>query len=241
MDILAYYRNSDKKIIDYKSHIYCFSIVYIVKGLSKEAEAEQGGVAVSDQEFNRIVGQYADIVYRVALSYTGAPQDAEDVVQTTFMKLLTGNREFRDEEHIRRWLIRVTVNECNSLWSSFWRRNVEYSDVPATEPEFSIEERQDLYQAVMNLPAKCRIVVHLFYYEDYSSKEIAAILHMREATVRTRLVRARKLLRQQLKDAWEDEEKRKLSGKLRRGTFPWGIAWKGQGYEDGRKEDPEEE
>ena len=161
---------------------------------------------MSDQEFNRIVGQYADMVYRVALSYTKTPHDAEDVVQTTFMKLLIGRKKFQDEEHIRRWLIRVAVNECNSLWSSFWRKNVEYTEEPAVEPEFSIEEKQALYQAVMSLPPKCRIVVHLFYYEEYSSKEIAELLHMREATVRTRLVRARKLLRQQLKEAWEDEE-----------------------------------
>lgn len=161
---------------------------------------------MSDQEFNRIVGQYADMVYRIALSYTKAPHDAEDIVQTAFMKLLIRQKAFQDEEHIRRWLIRVTVNECNRLWSSFWRKNVEYTEEQAVEAEFSIEERQDLYQAVMKLPPKCRIVVHLFYYEEYSSKEIAELLHMREATVRTRLVRARKLLRQQLKEAWEDEE-----------------------------------
>lgn len=162
---------------------------------------------MSDEEFNRIVEQYADTVYRVALSYAKSPHDAEDVVQTTFMKLLTGHREFQNEEHIRRWLIRVAVNECNSLWSSFWRKNVDYNMEGLTaEPEFSVEEKQDLYQSVMKLPPKCRIVVHLFYYEEYSSKEIAELLHLREATVRTRLVRARKLLRQQLKEAWEDEE-----------------------------------
>lgn len=161
---------------------------------------------MSDQEFNRIVEQYADIVYRVALSYTKTPHDAEDVVQTTFMKLLTRSKEFQDEEHIRRWLIRVAVNECNSLWSSFWRKNVDFAEGLAAEPEFSLEEKQDLYQAVMSLPPKCRVVVHLFYYEEYSSREIAELLHMQEATVRTRLVRARKLLRQQLKEAWKDEE-----------------------------------
>ena len=161
---------------------------------------------MSDEEVNRIVRQYADTVYRVALSYAKSPHDAEDVLQNTFMKLLLHKNKFQDEEHIRKWLIRVTVNECNSLWSSFWRKNVDYMEEAAVEPEFSTDENQDLYEAVKNLPPKCRIVVHLFYYEEYSSKEIAEILHMREATVRTRLVRARKLLRQQLKEAWEDEE-----------------------------------
>lgn len=161
---------------------------------------------MSDEEFNRIVRQYADTVYRVALSYAKRTHDADDVVQNTFMKLLSGHVRFKDEEHLRRWLIRVAVNECNSLFSSFWRKNVDYVEEIAALPEFSIEERHDLYCAVRTLPQKCRIVVHLFYYEGYSSKEIAGLLHIREATVRTRLVRARKLLKQQLKEAWEDEE-----------------------------------
>lgn len=161
---------------------------------------------MSNQEYSRMVDRYANTVYRVALSIVNSPQDAEDVVQTTFLKLLIGKQEFQDEEHIRRWLIRVAVNECNSLFRSFWRSKVDHLEEWAAEPEFSIEERQDLYQAVRCLPAKCRIVIHLFYYEGYSSKEIAELLHIREATVRTRLVRARKLLRQRLKEAWEDEE-----------------------------------
>lgn len=161
---------------------------------------------MSNQEYSRMVDRYANTVYRVALSIVNSPQDAEDVVQTTFLKLLIGKQEFQDEEHIRRWLIRVAVNECNSLFRSFWRSKVDHLEEWAAEPEFSIEERQDLYQAVRYLPAKCRIVIHLFYYEGYSSKEIAELLHIREATVRTRLVRARKLLRQRLKEAWEDEE-----------------------------------
>ena len=162
------------------------------------------------EEFQRIVTEYADIVYRVAFSYTKTSHDAEDVVQTTFMKLLTGKVTFMDEEHVRRWLIRVAVNECNRMWSSFWRRNVEFLD-DSEEPEFSgaadvVQEKSELYYAVLKLPSKCRIVIHLFYYEEYSSKEIAELLHIREATVRTRLVRARKLLKQQLKEAWKDEE-----------------------------------
>lgn len=80
---------------------------------------------------------YADIVYRTALSYTKAQQDAEDVTQTVFMKLLETKGDFADEEHLRRWLIRVTVNECKNLWKSFWRRNVGlsgFTDEDAQEP-----------------------------------------------------------------------------------------------------------
>ena len=83
---------------------------------------------VNREEYERIVALYADVVYRVALSYAKTKEDAEDVLQNVFLKLLTKQVDFQDEEHIRKWLIRVAVNECNSLWSSFWRRNVDYFD-----------------------------------------------------------------------------------------------------------------
>ncbi len=151
-------------------------------------------------------------VYKIAISYTKEPSDADDVVQQTFVKLLAKKIQFVEEEHIKRWLIRVCVNECKSLFSSFWRKNVNlFEDVTSEqntekEPVFTMQEDSDLYQAVKELPAKCRIVVYLFYYEGYSTKEIAEIIHIQEATVRTRLVRSRKLLKRKLAEAWEDEE-----------------------------------
>lgn len=156
--------------------------------------------------YEQIVRKNIDTIYRIAISYTKTPADADDIVQQTFMKLLTKKVLFTDDEHVKRWLIRVCVNECNSLFSSFWRKNVESIDAMATEPEFTMQESSELYEAIKELPAKCGVVIYLFYYEGYSSKEIADILHIKEATVRTRLVRARKLLRTQLKEAWEYEE-----------------------------------
>lgn len=156
--------------------------------------------------YEQIVRKNIDTIYRIAISYTKTPADADDIVQQTFMKLLTKKVLFTDDEHVKRWLIRVCVNECNSLFSSFWRKNVESIDAMATEPEFTMQESSELYEAIKELPAKCGVVIYLFYYEGYSSKEIADILHIKEATVRTRLVQARKLLRTQLKEAWEYEE-----------------------------------
>lgn len=153
---------------------------------------------VNREEYERIVALYADVVYRVALSYAKTKEDAEDVLQNVFLKLLTKRVNFEDEEHIRKWLIRVAVNECNSLWSSFWRKNVEYIDRMEEEITFQNADYSDLYDAIKVLPAKLRIVLHLFYYEGYRTKEIADLLHIREATVRSRLTRARKLLKSQL-------------------------------------------
>ncbi|MBE5944211.1 MAG: RNA polymerase sigma factor [Lachnospiraceae bacterium] len=166
---------------------------------------ELGGVVVDTQEYEDIVKKYIDTVYRIAISYTKTKNDADDVVQQTFVKLLTKKGDFTDEEHIKRWLIRVCVNECNSMFSSYWRKNVDSLDEVNYEPQFSMREKSDLYYAIKELPAKCRVVIYLFYYEEYSTKEIGEILKINEATVRTRLTRGRKLLRIKLKEAWEDE------------------------------------
>ena len=160
---------------------------------------------MDSRSYEQIVCKNIDTIYRIAISYTKTPTDADDIVQQTFMKLLTKKVAFTDEEHIKRWLIRVCVNECNSLFSSFWRKNVDSIETISKEPEFTMKENSEVYEAIKQLPSKCGIVIYLFYYEEYSSKEIAEILHIKEATVRTRLARARKLLRTQLKEAWEDE------------------------------------
>lgn len=116
------------------------------------------------------------------------------------------------DERLRAWLIRVTVNECKSLWRSLWRQRVELREIrdgdapPFEEPAFAEPAHEALYAALGTLPEKCRIVVHLFYFEDMGTREIAEVLGIKEPTVRTRLVRARKLLKQSLKEAWEDEQ-----------------------------------
>ena len=154
------------------------------------------------EDYARIVQTHMDTIYRIAVSYTKVPSDADDIVQQTFVKLLSRKKVFTDREHEKRWLIRVCVNECNSFFSSFWRKNVSSIDSLEHQPMFSEEKDTDLYEAIKQLPSKCRIVIYLFYYEGYPTKEIADILHMKEATFRTRLVRARNLLKEQLKEAW---------------------------------------
>ena len=113
--------------------------------------------------YEQIVRKNIDTVYRIAISYTKTPADADDIVQQTFMKLLTKKVLFMDEEHVKRWLIRVCINECNSLFSSFWRKNVDSIDAMTVEPEFTMQESSELYEAIKELPAKCSIVIYLFY------------------------------------------------------------------------------
>ncbi len=158
---------------------------------------------MESEEYGRIAETYIDTVYKVALSNCKNSADAQDVVQNTFLKLLKGNVEYKDDEHIKRWLIKVAVNECKSIWKSFWRRKVECVEEIVDGPQFEEEKQNELYDVVMKLPHKYRVTVHLYYYEEYSIREISDILGIKETTIQTRLMRARKMLKQQLKEAWK--------------------------------------
>lgn len=154
-------------------------------------------------EYQRIVRLYLDTVYRTALNCCKNPQDAEDVVQNTFLKLLEHPAEFQNNDHIRRWLIRVAVNEAHSLWRSPWKRSVSSLEELNVDPSFTLPENSELFYAVQKLSPRYREVVHLYYYEEYSIKEIAEILHISETAIQTRLMRARGKLKHQLKEAWK--------------------------------------
>jgi len=155
------------------------------------------------QEYESITTKYLDCIYRVAVNGCKNHADAEDVVQSTFIKLWERNEAFEDEEHIKKWLIRVAVNECNSLWRSAWKRRTTYLEEMTSEPVFSTQEKSSLYFAVRDLPQKYRQIVHLYYFEEYSVREIADIMKLSETAVQTRLLRARQKLKEILKEAWQ--------------------------------------
>ena len=153
-------------------------------------------------KFNSIVEQYIDVVYRATLSYCKNKSDAEDIVQNTFVKLLKSDMEFKDDEHIRKWLIKVAMNECKNMWKSFWHKNITSFDELDKEPEYENSNEKELFEEVMKLPKKYSVVLHLYYYEGYSVKEIAQILEITESNVQTRLMRARNKLKEHLQEAW---------------------------------------
>lgn len=124
-------------------------------------------------KYEEIAERYTDVVYRAALNYCKNKNDAEDAVQNAFMKMLQSKVEFQDEEHIKRWLIRVVINECKNMWNSFWRKKVSSLEELDYEIETFSENEKELFEEVMKLPAKYSIVLHLYYYEEYSVREIA--------------------------------------------------------------------
>lgn len=153
-----------------------------------------------------LVQRYHQNLYAVAYSVCSNREDAEEAAQDTFIQYHISKKEFDSEEHIRAWLIRVTINKAKNAAKSFRRRNRTSLEDQLTTLSFESEEASQVFEAVMQLAPKYRIVVHLFYYEDYSVREIAEILKISEANVKTRLSRARAMLRDTLKEVWSDDE-----------------------------------
>ena len=149
------------------------------------------------------VRTYADMVYRLACLNTNNKETAEDVFQTVFLKLVSHQESIISEEHLKAWLIRVTINQCKSVATTAWnRKRASYEDAMLMEEPEEQEDFSDVYEAVRELPDKYRDVIHLFYYEQLTVKDIAGILDTKEATVKTWLSRGRKLLGEKLKEEY---------------------------------------
>ena len=150
------------------------------------------------------ISKFQDSVYRASFSICRNQQDAEDITQETFIRYMRQRgKEFESDEHVRAWLLRTAINLSKNLVHSFWRRNrstleEELAQVPVAEPK-----DRDLLESVLELPEKYRIVIHLYYYEDYSVSEISQLLRISESSVKNRLLRGRRMLRFQIE---EDEQ-----------------------------------
>lgn len=156
-------------------------------------------------QFNAAVKQFQNMVYRTVLHTLGNPQDADDAVQEVFFRLFREKKLFEGEEHLRRWLLRVTVNYCRDVLKSPWRkRRASLEELPET-PVFDRPEQASLYREVMALPEKYRTVLNLFYYEELTVREIGELLDLKQSAVTTRLARARARLKETLGEAWQDE------------------------------------
>lgn len=149
----------------------------------------------SEQEVNRAIEQYADMVFRLCMVNLKNQADAEDVFQTVFLKYTLHSKPFSSAEHEKAWFIRVTLNTCRDLIKSFFRKNT----VSLEEAETVISpEQSTVLEAVRSLPKDYRDAIYLHYYEGYTAPEIANILKKKPNTVYTHLTRARELLKDML-------------------------------------------
>ncbi|MBQ8011899.1 MAG: sigma-70 family RNA polymerase sigma factor [Oscillospiraceae bacterium] len=143
--------------------------------------------------------KYGDLVLRTAYCCTGNYSEAEDITQDVFLALHENHTEFRDEEHMKAYLLRAAVNRGKNYRKS-WRQNkrVEMEDVPELSHEEAAYQDSGLKALVLSLPKQYAAVLYLHYYEGYTIKEIAAILGKRENTIGSQLRRGREKLRLEL-------------------------------------------
>ncbi len=153
---------------------------------------------MSCDSLEKYIGLYHGTVYRLALSYTKNSADAEDITQEAFLRLYKYSGEFAADENCKAWLIRVTVNLSKNLLKSCWftRRAELDENIPCKS-----EEDRGVFDCVMSLPPKYRVVIHLYYYEGYSVREIADMLGASQSSITTRLARGR----QKIKDMFQKE------------------------------------
>ncbi len=159
---------------------------------------------MEEEKILETVEKYSDTVLRLAFSYMKSREDAEDIVQEVFIKLIEKGGRFENSEHEKAWLLRVAINMCkNKLKRRGLKRMEPLSDTIASDD--GVFCGSVVTDAVMNLNAQQRTIIHLYYYEGYKTPEIAEILHMRESSVRSSLYRARQNLKIMLKEEYDFE------------------------------------
>ena len=148
------------------------------------------------EKMTEIYNKYSNAVYRMAFAYCKNKADAEDIMQEVFMRRFSADIVFEDEAKEKSWLLKVTVNKCRDMFRSL-RYKYSLTSIPLEEADiiYETQEESDVYHAVMSLPNKYRTVIHLFYYEEYTIKEISAITGDKETAIQTQLYRARKKLK----------------------------------------------
>ena len=160
----------------------------------------------ADDSLQQTIELYSPMVYRLAYSLVKSRADADDIHQEVFVKYIKNVPCFVNAEHERAWFIRVTTNLCKNWWKSAWKRKITFlSEYEEEDRETFLsqsfqEESHDIIEVVRSLPQKYRVVIHLFYYEQFSIEEIAGILKLKPSTVRTHLTRARQRLSELLKE-----------------------------------------
>ena len=156
-------------------------------------------------ETQALAETYRDRLFAAAFQVCGNAADAEDAAQEALLRYHISEKQFESEQHIRAWLLRVAINCAKNVSRSFFRRNTVPLEDYMDSLEFDSGESREIFREVMNLPETYRLVIHLYYYEDYSVAEIGKILALTESNVKVRLSRGRKLLKEALQEVWDDE------------------------------------
>lgn len=152
----------------------------------------------NEQEVNRAVEEYSDMIRRLCMIHLKNYADTEDIFQTVFLKYVLSSVVFENKEHEKAWFIRVTINACKDLLKNFFRSRITSLDEILEQAADMQEENKEVLEAVLSLPSKYRDVVYLHYYEGYTAPEIGRLLKKNVNTVYTLMTRSRHLLREKL-------------------------------------------
>lgn len=161
-----------------------------------------------EEEVRQIFERYGDDLYRLCYFYMKNVHDASDAVQNTLVKLMEFGGSFESESHKKYWLLKVGVNECRQLHRQWWRKKVTAEEsVTDRIGQQDISGEHELLDRVLELPEKYRVAIFMHYYEDYTAEEIGNLMGKPASTVRSWLLRGRKLLRSALEDTDFEESK----------------------------------
>ena len=147
-----------------------------------------------------VVEKYSNMLMQIAYQRTFNESDSEDIVQDAFIKLIKNSNKIKDEEHLKYWLIKVTINLCNDYNKSFWNKNT--TELNEELSQFD-EEQTLIFKEINKLKPVYRDIIYLYYYQGYKIKEISIILKMKENTVSSNLTRAREKLKGILEEGGE--------------------------------------
>lgn len=162
----------------------------------------QSSLLRTDEELLQIYNRHVNTVYRVCFMFMKNKPDTEDMVQNTFIRLMKDKTVFQSEEHEKAWLIRTATNLCKDHFKHWWSKTVSINHMAevAVEQPFNIDSN---LKKVMALPSKYKNAIYLYYYEGYSTAEIAKILKKNPSTVRGYLHTGRKLLKMEMEGDFE--------------------------------------
>jgi len=165
------------------------------------------------QNLAQVYQRNVDMVYRLSFTYLKNAADSEDAVQSIFIKLLDMDKDFRSLEHEKAWLIVTARNHCKDVLKNWWRKStVALDGLPEAPYWDDHNETSDCLTALLGLREKYKTVLYLYYFEDYSVREISEILHIKESTIQTRLSKGRQLLKINLGGKYYENDPKPVYG-----------------------------
>lgn len=160
----------------------------------------------TDEKLVEVYQRNADMVYRLCYMYLKNSFDADDAVQSVFLKFIESKQEFKESEHEKAWFIVTTKNHCKNILKSWWKSHrIDVETFPETVYWDSHEQQNEIIEKLLLLPEKYKITLYLYYFEEYSIKEISKLLGRKESTIQSQLSRGRERLKIELGEMYDEK------------------------------------